>query len=62
MKERRKKWIRTVIFIVAGAICGFLYYTFIGCKTGNCRITSHPVNAMIYMGVMGWLLSGVFGK
>ncbi|MBR3607271.1 MAG: hypothetical protein IKL51_06835 [Lachnospiraceae bacterium] len=62
MKEQIKKWLVPVIFVLTGAICGFLYYTFIGCKTGNCRITSNPYNSMVYMAVMGWLLWGIVKK
>ena len=30
--------------------------------TGSCPITSNPIITMIYMGVIGLLLSGLFGK
>ena len=62
MKEKLKKWMRPLLFTLGGVIVGFLYYRFVGCSTGSCAITSDPVNSMIYMGLMGWLLSGVFGK
>ena len=60
MKNKKKKWIRPTLFILGGVFVGFAYYYFVGCNTGNCAITSNPVNSMIYMGVIGWLLSGVF--
>ena len=62
MKKKLKKWMRPLMFTLGGVIVGFLYYRFVGCSTGSCAITSNPVNSMIYMGLMGWLLSGVFGK
>ena len=62
MKEKLKKWMRPLLFTLSGVIVGYLYYRFVGCSTGSCAITSDPVNSMIYMGLMGWLLSGVFGK
>ena len=62
MKEKLKKWMRPLLFTLGGVIVGFLYYRFVGCSTGSCAIASDPVNSMIYMGLMGWLLSGVFGK
>ena len=62
MKEKLKQWLRPVLFTLGGVIAGYLYYRFVGCSTGRCAITSNPVNSMIYMGLMGWLLSGVFGK
>jgi len=39
--------------IAAGAILGYVYYFFIGCRTGSCAITSDPVNTVIYGGIMG---------
>lgn len=62
MKDKIKKWIRPSLFIMGGALVGFAYYYFVGCTTGSCAITSNPVNSMIYMGLMGWLLCGVFGR
>lgn len=62
MKKKWKKWIRPILFTLVGALLGLAYYTFIGCSTGTCFITSNPVISMIYMGLVGWLLSGVFGK
>ena len=62
MKETIKKWIRPVLFILGGALVGFAYYYFVGCTTGSCAITSDPVYSTIYMGLIGWLLSGVFGR
>lgn len=61
-KLRKKKWIRPMLFTIGGALVGLGYYAFVGCSTGSCAITSNPVNSMIYMGFIGWLLSGVFGK
>ena len=62
MKKKLKKWMRPLLFTLGGVIVGYLYYRFVGCSTGSCAITSKPVNSMFYMGLMGWLLSGVFGK
>ena len=56
------KWIRPVLFTVVGALAGLAYYRFIGCSTGSCAITSNPVSSMLYMGLIGWLISGIFGK
>ena len=62
MKDKIKKWIRPALFILGGALVGLAYYYFVGCTTGSCVITSNPVNSMIYMGLIGWLISGVFGR
>ena len=47
---------------LGGALAGLAYYHFIGCATGSFPITSNLVSSMAYMGVIGWLLSGVPGK
>lgn len=46
--------------VAFGAIAGFLYYSFIGCNSGTCAITSQPVNSTIYGAMMGGLLFNIF--
>lgn len=43
-----------------GALLGYAYYSFIGCKTGTCTITSSPINSTLYGAVMGYLIQGMF--
>ena len=62
MKKKLKKWMRPILFTLGGVMVGYLYYRFVGCSTGSCAITSSPVNAMIYMGLIGFLLSVIYGK
>ena len=62
MKKYLKKRLRPAVFTLGGALAGLGYYTLVGCSTGSCAITSSPVNTMLYMGLMGWLLSGIFGS
>lgn len=57
-----KKWIRPVLFTLGGALAGLAYYHFVGCASGSCAITSNPLGSMLYMGLIGWLVSGIFGK
>jgi fructose-specific phosphotransferase system IIC component len=40
MKEFIRKHLIIIIFSVAGAIGGFLYWKFIGCQSGTCPIKS----------------------
>ena len=61
MKESMKMWRRPVLFALGGALAGLAYYNLVGCSTGFCAITSSPIRSMLYMGLMGWLLSGAFG-
>jgi len=60
MKENVKNWLTPLLFTLGGALVGLAYYYFVGCATGSCAITSNPINSMVYMGLIGWLLSGVF--
>ena len=62
MKEKLKKLARPALFTAGGAAAGYLYHHFAGCASGTCSIASDPVNSMIYMGIVGWLLSIVFRK
>lgn len=45
-----------------GAIAGYLYWSFIGCSSGTCPITSSPVMSVIWGTIMGALLFGLFKK
>ena len=62
MKENIKKWLKPILFTAGGALVGLAYYYFVGCPTGACPLTSNPFITMAYMGFIGWLLSGIFGK
>lgn len=48
---------RSVLFVLGGALLGFLYHRFVGCRTGSCPITANPYTATIYGAVVG-LLAG----
>ena len=61
MKKILKRWLRPVLFTLGGMLVGLGYYYLVGCSTGNCAITSSPISSMLYVGLIGWLLSGVFG-
>lgn len=41
--------------VFAGSILGYGYYYF-GCNSGNCAITSDPINSMAYGSLMGLIL------
>ena len=62
MRAELKKRIRPVLFTVGGALTGLAYWCFDGCSGTSCAIISNPLSAMAYMGVIGLLLPGVFGK
>lgn len=59
MKRLPENWLRPLLFTLAGAAVGLAYYALVGCSTGTCMITANPFAPMTYMGLMGWLLSGI---
>lgn len=61
MKDRSNKWLRPVLFTLGGAAVGLVYYALVGCSTGSCIITANPFTSMAYMGLMGYLISGIWG-
>ena len=52
----------TGIGAVIGAIAGYLYYKYVGCASGTCRITSKPLNSTLYFALIGGLLFNMFVK
>lgn len=42
---------------VIGTLAGFLFYYFIGCKSGTCAITSNPWNSMLMGSLAGFLIT-----
>lgn len=58
----KKAILITGIGIVVGAISGYLYYFYIGCESGNCAITSKPLNSTLYGALMGGLVFNMFVK
>lgn len=57
----KKRFLKPVLFGLAGAVLGFGYYYFIGCQSGTCPITSNPYISTTYGMLMGVVL-GVGGK
>jgi len=49
--------LRTVLFVVGGALVGLLYYRLVGCRSGACPITGNPYIATLYGAVLGFLLA-----
>lgn len=48
-----KKRIKMLSGTALGALLGFAYYFFIGCKSGTCAITSNPYISTAYGAVIG---------
>jgi hypothetical protein len=56
------KVIITLVGAVIGLAAGYIYWHEVGCLTGSCPITSHPVNSSLYGAVMGGLIANLFQK
>jgi len=59
MKIKGKKMLKIIIGVVLGAVIGFLYYRFIGCRSGACMITSNPYISTIYWALLGGLIANI---
>ena len=55
-----KKYNLLLIGVVLGAIGGYAYYYYVGCVSGQCAITSSPVNSTVYGMIMGGLALDLF--
>ncbi len=53
-----KKYIIIASFALIGSTAMYLYYYFVGCKTGTCLITSSPTISSGY----GLLFGGLIGS
>ncbi|HMA93714.1 MAG TPA: DUF6132 family protein [Polyangiaceae bacterium] len=47
---------KLLLFVVGGAVTGFLYYRLVGCRSGACPITSSPIISTLYGAMIGLLL------
>jgi hypothetical protein len=50
------------IGVAAGGVVGFLYFQFVGCKSGTCAITSNPFSSIFFGGLLGFLLLSSFSS
>lgn len=48
--------------ILTGTAGGFMYYYFIGCRTGTCPLTSSPWLTMLWGATVGYLIFDMFRK
>jgi hypothetical protein len=47
--------IKTIASVFTGALVGFGYYYFVGCRTGSCPISGSPYVSTLYGAMMGLL-------
>ena len=60
IKKKFPKWLIRAGIISLGAILGFGYYYYIGCRSGACPLTSNPWISTGYGAVLALLISGSF--
>ena len=48
--------IKTLAAVSAGAILGFGYYYFVGCRTGSCPISGSPYISTLYGAMVGLIM------
>lgn len=57
MELNRSFIFKRVIPVTLGALLGFGYYYFIGCKSGTCPITGSPYISTLYGALMGLVIA-----
>lgn len=58
-KEFFLKYRVVILTTLAGLFAGFLYWKFIGCLSGTCRIKSVWYLSTIYGGIIGYLAGDI---
>jgi hypothetical protein len=60
VKEFFRSWYfwKPFIGVVAGGVVGFLYFYFVGCKSGTCAITTNPYRSILFGALLGFFLTG----
>ncbi|HNQ82715.1 MAG TPA: DUF6132 family protein [Bacteroidales bacterium] len=64
LKDKLFRWnsILALAGILTGAIGGYLYYYFVGCRTGTCPLTSNPWLTVVWGATVGYLIFDMFRK
>ena len=58
--RRMKMILKIILGIVIGGVLGYFYNKKIGCKSGNCPITSSKIGSIIYGMILGLMISSSF--
>ncbi len=61
-KRNLKKLIRPALFTIGFGAVGFVYDYLLGCPSGTCTVNPNPISFMLYMSVVGLILSFFTGK
>ncbi len=56
-KRPEKYWMYIVIGILSGIALGYLYFYFVGCRSGACQLRANPFYNMLLGGLLGYIIS-----
>ena len=58
-KEFFKSWYfwKPFLGVTIGGLGGFLFFYFVGCKSGSCAITSNPVSSILMGSFLGFFIT-----
>ena len=59
-KEKKKhlpKPVRIILGLLIGMLVGFIWYRFVGCRSGACPIASNYLYSLGFGGIVGILIS-----
>jgi hypothetical protein len=51
-----KNYLILGIGMAVGGVLGYLYYRYVGCANGTCKITSNPYYSVLYGVLLGYLV------
>lgn len=59
VKEFFKSWYfwKPFLGVIIGGLGGFLFFYFVGCKSGSCAITSNPLSSILMGGFLGFFIT-----
>lgn len=52
-----KRYIILIAGTLAGVIAGYLYFYFIGCRSGACPLRANPYYNMLLGGLLGYIVT-----
>ena len=47
---------RLLLSILIGAVAGFGFYRFVGCRSGTCPIWANPIASTLYGALLGFVV------
>jgi hypothetical protein len=60
--DKLRPYFKPALGALLGAIVGYAYFYFVGCKSGSCAISFSPVNSTAYFALVGLIFFWDFPK